>query len=92
VPLSAPRRPLRRPPPPRGFSALWRWFLPAAIALMVFALIDGIADPDAGPAWLFIAGIGLAVIGATSFLRHLWETGRRDPYHRDDPASRGPGR
>jgi hypothetical protein len=70
----------RRPPPSRsvtrsGFARLWRVFLPGAIALMGLAIVSGVTDPDAGPAWIFALGAAFAVIGAASFLRHLWEQG-----------------
>jgi hypothetical protein len=93
LPLSDPRRPLpSRRRPRRGFGGLWRLFLPGSIALILVAIFDGIGNPDGRPVWLFAAGLGFALIGATSFLRHLWEVGRAERYERNHPPSRGPGR
>jgi hypothetical protein len=93
LPLAAPppRPPVRRRSA-GGFAALWRIFLPGSIALILVAILDGIGNPDGRPVWLFAAGIGFALIGGTSFLRHLWDVGRAARYDRDPPSSRGPGR
>jgi hypothetical protein len=65
-------------PRPRGFSALWRWLLPAAIAMIGAAVLTGIFDTTARPAWLFAGGVLIAVIGVGSLLRNLIDQGRAE--------------
>ena len=68
-----------RPSPPSSrLVGAWRWVLPIAIAVMVLAVVTGIGDTSGRPAWIFAAGIFLAVVGAASLLGHLLDLGRRE--------------
>ena len=75
-PLVSPRAPLA--PRPSRFGALWRWFLPVAIALIGSAVMTGVFDSTARPAWLFGGGIVVALIGVASLFRHLFDQGRAE--------------
>lgn len=75
--MSDPRIPQAPAPRPSPFGRLWRLFLPVAIAIMGLAVLTGIADPTGRPAWMFGAGIFIAVIGVASLFRHLIDLGRR---------------
>lgn len=70
-----------RTPPrsrPSYFGRLWRMFLPAAIGLMIIAVVTGVGDSGAQPAWTFGAGALLGLIGVTSLVVHLLALGREE--------------
>ena len=73
--LSTTSKPPSRPSP---FGRLWRIFLPVAIAVMAAAVLTGIGDATSRPAWLFAAGVFIALIGAVSFFAHLFDLGRSE--------------
>ncbi|TBW34626.1 hypothetical protein EYW49_17930 [Siculibacillus lacustris] len=84
-----PRRPPPRPLVPRSlFGRLWRFFLPGAIALIAAAILTGVVDTTARPAWLFAGGVVIAMIGVVSLLRHLWDQGRAERAARDERSMR----
>jgi hypothetical protein len=66
------------PPRPSRFGALWRFFLPVAIAMIGAAVLTGIFDDTGRPAWLFAGGVAIALIGVASLLRSLFDQGRAD--------------
>lgn len=66
------------PPRPSRFGALWRFFLPVAIAMIGAAVLTGVFDDTGRPVWLFAGGIAIAVIGVASLLRSLIDQGRAD--------------
>lgn len=77
-PKVLPDVPSTPPPRPSRFGALWRYFLPVAIAMIGAAVLTGIFDDTGRPVWLFAGGIAIAVIGVASLLRSLIDQGRAD--------------
>jgi hypothetical protein len=52
--------------------------LPAAIAIMATAIATGVFDTTAWSAWIFAAGVVVALVGAASLANHLFDLGRRE--------------
>ncbi len=77
-PRVLPDVPTAPPPRPSRFGALWRYFLPVAIAMVGAAVLTGIFDTTGRPAWLFAGGVAIALIGVASLLRWLVDQGRAD--------------
>ena len=62
--------------PPSPFERLWRILLPTGAALVVAALGLGVIDTSARPAWLFVVGLIVTVIGAASLAVRLVNRGQ----------------
>jgi membrane protein YdbS with pleckstrin-like domain len=53
------------------FAATWRWTLPLGLLLSAIALVYGFFSAGSAPAWFFIAGAILVVLGVAAFLTGL---------------------
>lgn len=73
-----PRPPVTDPAPPPAplLTRLWRRALPIAVAVIAAALALGVLDTTARPAWLFLVGAVIGVVGAASLVAHLVMRGR----------------
>lgn len=66
------------PPPPSAFARMWRWLLPAGIAVIAAAAGLGVFDTSAASAWIFVVGVVIALVGVASLAAHLFDLGRRE--------------
>lgn len=78
VSSAVPPSPLPAPPPePAGFALSWRALLPLGLAVIAAALVLGVFDTSARPAWVFVIGAAIALLGLASLLRFLYLKSRR---------------
>lgn len=70
-PLVAP------PPPPAGFALMWRALLPIGIGVIAIALLLGVFDTSSRPAWVFVAGAAIGIVGVASLGRFLYLKSRQ---------------
>jgi hypothetical protein len=57
-----------------GFSRSWRYLLPVAFVLIGIAVLMGLFETHAAPAWVFLIGLvvliaGIASVGTRAFLK-----------------------
>lgn len=64
-------------PAPTGFARAWRVLLPIALVIVALAFLLGIFDTTARPAWTFVAGAAVGLVGLASLLRFLYLKSRR---------------
>lgn len=94
-PLTTPTSPaplFTPPPPPSRFQRVWRWALPTALAIIALALALGLFDTTGRPAWLFVIGVGFALLGVGSLLTHLVTRSREGLAVLEDKIEAGLGR
>lgn len=70
-PLVAP------PPPPSGFALLWRRLVPIGLVIVAIALLLGVFDTTSRPAWIFVVGAAITIVGLASLARFLYLKSRQ---------------
>ena len=65
------------PPPPGGFARAWRFLLPIGGAIVALAYLLGVFDTTGRPAWIFLAGALVVVVGLASLGRFLYLRSRQ---------------
>lgn len=75
--MTATPEPFVSPPPPSGFARWWQRLLPIAVVVMALALLLGVFDTSARPAWIFVAGASVGLVGVASLIRFLVIKSRR---------------
>lgn len=71
IPSTAPA-PFVPPPPPAGFALVWKRLVPLGLVIIALALLLGVFDTSARPAWIFIVGAAIGLVGLASLLRFLY--------------------
>lgn len=69
--------PLVAPPSPSGFARWWRTALPIGLVTIAVALLVGVFDSSARPAWIFVVGAAVALVGVVSLVLFLVAKSRR---------------
>lgn len=69
--VSPPASLVSPPPPPSGFARWWRTALPIGLATIAVALLFGVFDSSARPAWIFVVGAAVALVGVASLILFL---------------------
>lgn len=72
MPTPSPSPLVSPPPPPSGFALLWKTLLPLGLTIVAAALLLGVFDTSARPAWIFVVGAAVALVGLASLLRFLY--------------------
>ena len=76
--MTVPPSPLvSLPPPPSGFARAWRFLLPIGGAIVALAYLLGVFDTTGRPAWVFLAGALVVVVGLGSLGRFLFLRSRQ---------------
>ncbi|NLH82389.1 MAG: hypothetical protein GX458_16305 [Phyllobacteriaceae bacterium] len=91
TPPPSPRTPssaTAAPPPPTGFARAWRFLLPLALAIVALAFALGVFDTTARPAWTFVVGAGVGLVGLASLGRFLYAKSRQGLAELEDEFDR----
>lgn len=76
------------PSSPTGFARAWRVLLPVALAIAALALLLGVFDTTARPAWTFVVGAAVGLVGLASLGRFLYLKSRQGLAELEDEFDR----
>lgn len=86
--MTPPPSPPSTLPPTTGFARAWRLLLPIALVIVALAFLLGVFDTTARPAWTFVVGAGVGLVGLASLGRFLYLKSRQGLAELEDELDR----